>query len=89
MPRSLRTGSKELAEHEPKTVREMERGNLRGVGRSRAYESHRVITGVRGRPLGVLHVGFDELEGEPAESREKRERERERGWASGVEVLVR
>lgn len=70
VPRSLRTGSKELAEHEPKTVREMEGGNLRGAGAGKAGP-HRAITGVRGRPLGVLHVGFDELEGEPAESREK------------------
>jgi len=67
----------------------MEGENLRGVGQRRANESHRVIARVRGRSLGVLHVGFDEFEGEPAESREKRERERERGWASGVEVLVR
>ena len=65
----------------------MEGENLRGVGQRRANESHRVIARVRGRSLGVLHVGFDEFEGEPAESREKRERER--GWASGVEVLVR
>lgn len=71
MPRTLRMGTKELAEHEPKTVREMEWGDRRGVERSRAYEAHRVIAGVRGRPLGVLHAGFDELEGEPAESREK------------------
>jgi hypothetical protein len=48
----------------------MEGANLRGVGQSRAYESHRSITGVRGRSLGALHEGFDELEEEPQESRE-------------------
>jgi hypothetical protein len=48
---------------------------------------HRAIGELRGRSLGVLHVGFDELEGE---SRQNSARGGGggggggRGWASGV-----
>jgi hypothetical protein len=64
-------------------IEEGSQGRRANLGRG---ESHRAIGGLRGRPLGVVHVGFDEFEGEPAEFRKREEGGGGggRGRASGV-----